>query len=656
MHETFERGIVMKLFEPGHIGKLELKNRIIMAPMGVGALVEPDGRLSQRAIEYYTERAKGGVGMIITGTTCVDMEIEMKMEKGYGYFVRADHPIHINPFTELADAVHDYGAKLCVQLTAGFGRVAYGAIMRKGRARAPSDLPCFWNPKFKTKALTIEEIEALVQAFSLATLYLKTAGVDAIQLHGHEGYLLDQFKTALWNKRTDRYGGDLEGRMRFPIEIIHAIKSRAGDDFPVIYRYGMVHHLPGGRELEESLEMARRFEAAGVDALEVDAGCYDTWYWPHPPDTQPPGCMADMAEKAKQVVNIPVIAVGKLGYPDLAESILEKGDADFISLGRALLADPEWPLKVREDRREEIRPCIGDHMGCHDRIFKGKALSCAVNPAAGNERAFRIHRTETPRSVLVVGAGPGGMQAAITAAQRGHRVQLWEKGDKLGGNLIPGSVPEFKRDLKDYMDYLSNEVARHDVNVQLGREATPDQVVSAEADVAVIATGAVPVMLDIPGIETNRVFTALDLFWGKQQAGDDALIIGGGSVGCETALYLAQQGKRVSIVEVLDGLCREENTANREHLIKLLTDAGVKIYTKAKIANLTAEGGLLDTGQGQDQVSADTVIVAAGMRPESALYEALRGQLTNVVAVGDCVKPRRVMEAVWEGFRTAILI
>jgi 2-enoate reductase len=646
----------MKLFEPGRIGGLELKNRIVMAPMGIGVLAEPDGRLSRRAVEYYTARAEGGAGMIITGITCVDVEIEKKTEKGFGVFARADHPIHIHPLSELADAVHDHGAKLCVQLTAGMGRVAYGATMRGGHARAPSALPCFWDPRYTAAELTTREVEALVRAFSMAALYVKTAGADAVQLHGHEGYLLDQFQSALWNRRTDRYGGGLEGRLAFPLEAIRAIKSRTGEGFPVIYRYGLVHHIPGGRELDESLEMARRFEGAGVDALEVDAGCYETWYWAHPPETQPQGCMADMAEKAKRVVGIPVIAVGKLGYPDLAESILRKGNADFICLGRALLADPEWPRKVLEGRRGEIRPCIGDHAGCLGRIFQGKALSCTVNPAAGNERAFSLRRAETPRSVLVVGGGPGGMQTAIAAARRGHRVQLWEKGDRLGGNLIPASVPEFKRDVRDFVTYLSNEVARCGVNVRLGRVATPGRVEAAGADVVVIATGATPLMPEIPGAETNRVFTALDLYAGKEVAGDDVLILGGGLVGCETALHLAQQGKRVSIVEVLDGICNGENPANRQHLVKLLGDAGVKVFAGARVASLRPEGGLVQTARGQDPVRADTVVVAVGMRPESGLYRELKGVLPNVVAVGDCVKPRRVLDAVWEGFRAALLI
>ncbi|MBW1817191.1 MAG: FAD-dependent oxidoreductase [Deltaproteobacteria bacterium] len=646
----------MKLFEPGHIGGLQLKNRIIMAPMGIGALAEPDGRLSRRAIDYYTARAKGGAGMIITGLTCVDVEIEKKVEKGFGTFARADHPIHINPLSELADAVHDYGAKLCVQLTAGMGRVAYGTLPREGHAVAPSETPCFWAPKFNARELTTREVEGLVRAFSVAALYLKVAGVDAVQLHGHEGYLMDQFQSALWNRRTDKYGGDLEGRLAFPLEAIRAIKARAGEDFPVIYRYGLVHHVEGGRELPESLEMARQFEAAGVDALEADAGCYETWYWAHPPTYQPPGCMVDMAEAVKEAVNIPVISVGKLGYPDLAESVLREGKADFVCLGRALLADPDWPNKIREGRREEVRPCIGDHTGCLGRVFQGKSLSCTVNPAAGNERAFALRPTESPRSVLVVGGGPGGMQAAMAAAERGHRVQLWERSDRLGGTLIPASVPEFKRDLRDLAAYLSREVYRSGVGVLLEREADAGQIESAGADAVIVATGARPVMPEVAGADTNRITTALDLLRGQSVAGDDVLIIGGGLVGCETALYLAQSGRRVTVVEMLDLICKGEHKANRQHLVKLLSDTGVEVLTGSKVSEITADGGVVATGDEREMIKADTIIMAAGMRPENTLYESLTERLPEVHRVGDCVKPRRVMEAIWEGYRVARLI
>ncbi|MEE9418110.1 MAG: FAD-dependent oxidoreductase, partial [Desulfatiglandaceae bacterium] len=554
----------MRLFEPGKIGRLSIRNRIVMAPMGIGALAEPDGRLSQRAIDYYVARAKGGVGLIITGLTCVDAEIEKKTEDGLGVLARADSPIHINRFAELVDAVHDYGTKLCVQLTAGMGRVAYGDILRKGHAVAPSASPCFWNPGVTARELTTEEVEKLVQAFARAAAFLRIAGVDAIELHAHEGYLLDQFQSALWNKRTDKYGGDLEGRLRFPFEVIETMKSRLGNDSPLIYRYGVVHHVQGGRGIDESLEMARRFEEAGADALHVDAGCYEAWYWAHPPVYQPRGCMMDMAERVKKVVNIPVIAVGKLGYPDIAEKVLQQGKADFIGLGRALLADPEWPVKVKEGRSDDIRPCIGDHTGCLSRVFQGKYISCAVNPATGMEREFTVLPAHKPRSVLIVGGGPAGMQAAMVAAQRGHEVSLWENNDRLGGNLIPATVPEFKRDLGDLTKYLSTQVKKLHVDVRLGREASSELVQETKPDAVIVATGATPIMPQIPGMKKGRVLTAVDLLLGKKESGDKVLVLGGGLIGCETAAYLARAGKKVTIVEILERVFRGENRANQQ--------------------------------------------------------------------------------------------
>jgi 2-enoate reductase len=646
----------MKLFEPGRIGGLEIKNRILMAPMGIGGLAEPDGRLSQRAIEFYTARAQGGVGMIITGFTCVDVEIEKKAEKGFGVFARADLPIHINRLSELADAVHDYGTKLCVQLTAGMGRVAYGDVVTQGHTVAPSPSPCFWNPRYKARELTTEEVEGLVRAFGRAAGYLRFAGVDAIQLHGHEGYLFDQFQSALWNQRTDKYGGDLEGRLRFPLEVIEIIKSKLGRDFPVIYRYGLMHHMEGGRELEESLEMARRFEAAGADALEADAGCYETWYWAHPPTYQPPGCMVDMASAAKQVVNIPVISVGKLGYPDLAENVLEEGKVDFICLGRALLADPDWPRKVKARQLEDIRPCIGDHAGCLGRIFQGKYLSCAVNPSVGMEKAFTLKPSEDSKSVLVIGGGPAGMQAAIVATRRGHRVSLWERKERLGGNLIPASVPDFKKDLLAFLKYLTNQVGKHSIEVRLGKEATSNDIKIAAPDVVIAATGASPLIPDIPGLHRKPVYTPVDLYLNRQEAGDRVLVIGGGLVGCETALYLSQQGCSVKVVEVLDRICLGENKANLQHLVKLLDDHHVEVLTNASVLEVAERGAVVNHHGKTKALTIDTIVAATGLAPNPSFREELGDLITEVYAVGDCVQPRRIMEAIWGGFRIASLI
>ncbi len=302
----------MRLFEPGEIGNLLLKNRIIMAPMGVGGLIKTDGRFSQRAIDYYTARAKGGTGLIVTSLTRVSRKIE-RLPNLLFLHPMADDYAYVARLSELADAVHDYGTKIAVQFTAGYGRVAPPFFLKSIGAVGPSQLPCFWDSSVSTRGLATGEIEQLVKDFKLAARILKTAGIDAIQLHAHEGYLLDQFQTALWNRRADKYGRTLEGRLTFALEVIEPVKGGSGEGIPIIYRFGLQHCLKGGRELQEGLEIARRLERAGVDALEVDAGCYETWYWPHPTTYQPPGCMVEMAARVKEFVTIPVVAVGNLG-------------------------------------------------------------------------------------------------------------------------------------------------------------------------------------------------------------------------------------------------------------------------------------------------------------------------------------------------------
>lgn len=646
----------MKLFEPGKIGRLSIKNRIVMAPMGIGALAEPDGRLSRRAIDYYVARAKGGVGLITTGVTCVDSKIEVKTEDGLGMLTRLDSPIHIGPLSELVDAVHDYGAKLSVQLTAGMGRVAFGDGLRKGLVVAPSPLPCFWNPRIIARQLTTEEVEKLVRAFGVSAAFAKAAGVDAIELHGHEGYLLDQFQSKLWNMRTDKYGGDFESRLRFPLEVIQTIKSRAGQDFPLIYRYGITHYLDGGRGIEESLEMAKRFEEAGIDALHVDAGCYETWYWAHPPVYQQRGCMVNMAEMIKKVVRIPVIAVGKLGYPGLAEGVLQQDKADFICLGRALLADPEWPNKVKKGKIDDIRPCIGDHAGCLDRVLNGKYISCAVNPRTGLERGFAIKLGPKAKSVLVIGGGPAGMEAAIVAAQRGHKVSLWEKNSQLGGNLIPASVPEFKKDLKDFTSYLSTQVNKLGVYLRLGRDATATMVKEANPDVVIVATGGIFIIPEIPGVNKNKVITAVDLLLGKKEAEEKVLVLGGGLIGCETGIYLAQRGRKVTIVEALQSIFREANRANSQQMFRMIADHNVKVLLSTNVREITDRGAIITHANKQGEEEADTIVIAIGLDAKSNLYEELEGKVAELYAIGDCVKPGMILEAIWGGYRIARLI
>lgn len=643
----------MKLFEPGRIGRLTLKNRIVMAPMLTG-LAEPveEGRLSQRDIDFYVARAKGGVGLIVTTFMRPNRKLEASIGEPVVNGLRC-----IRWLNDLAEAVHDYGAKVCIQLSPGLGRIqSPNPTLPHGGTVSASAVPCFFDSSVVTRELTIKEIEQLVKDFEFSAKVISSAGIDAIEIHAHQGYLIDQFVTKLWNRRTDKYGGDLEGRLRFSLEFVEAAKRGAGEDFPVTYRYGLTHYLDGGRDIEEGFEIARRLEAAGVDGLHIDAGCYETNNWAQPPTTQPPGCLVDLAAMAKKVVNIPVITVGKLGYPQLAERVLQGGKADFVALGRPLLADPEWANKVKEGRLEDITPCIGCHEGCLRRVNAGKHISCVVNPACGREREFAISEAEKKKSVLVIGGGPGGMEAVIVAALRGHKVTLLEKGYALGGNLIPATVPDFKRDYKLLLDYLTTQIRKLGITTRLGIEATPELIQEMGPDVVIVATGATPIIPEYPGIEKEKAVTAVDVLLGKKEVGESVVIIGGGLVGCETALYLAQKGKKVTVI-ARHAAMRDMYWINAKDLQERLDEANVKVLTYTNVLEITDEGVIAVDEQGnRSTLEADTVVLAVRLEPDRKLIEALKDKLPEVYAIGDCVESRLVLNAIGEGFRTARLI
>jgi len=508
-----------------------------------------------------------------------------------------------------------------------------------------------------TRELTIEEIERLVQAFGIAAEIARNAGIDAVELHAHAGHLLDQFQTALWNKRKDKYGGNLEGRLRFAMEIIGAIKKAAGNDFPVIYRFGLTHYYEGGRDVEEGLEITRRLEAAGIDAFHIDAGCHEVRYWGTPPTTQVPGCSVHLAQEVKKVVKVPVISVGKLGYAELAEEVLQEEKADFIALGRALLADPEWPNKVREKRLEDIRPCIGCYEGCLERVNEKKYISCAVNPTTGMEREFALKPAEKRKSVLVVGGGPAGMEAARIAALRGHRVALWEKSGTLGGSLTPASVPSFKQDYKSFIKYLSHQMKDLGIAIEFGKEATLELIQQMKPEVLFMATGATPIIPQIPGVERSNVVTAVQILLGDKKVGNSGVLIRGGLVGCETALYLAQQGKKITIVEILAKIANDMFISNKMHLLKLLKDAETKILTETQVLEIAENGVWVVNKPGnRSLIQADTVVLATGLEAEKGGWETLKKDIPEVYFLGDCVQPRKILSAIWEGFRKARLI
>ncbi|RMF25701.1 MAG: NADH:flavin oxidoreductase, partial [Deltaproteobacteria bacterium] len=389
----------MKLFERTHIAGMELKNRIAMAPMGTAGMADVDMGYSRRLIDFYVARARGGTGMIITGAAVVNT----RLEGGLSHWLpRLTGPEYLARLAELCEGVHHYGATLVLQLSAGFGRVNH-LLGNPIPPISASEVPCFHDPSVKTRPLTTDEIGELVMSFAMAAAMAKTAGVDAIEVQGYGGYLIDQFQTALWNKRTDEYGGDLDGRMRFSMELLSAARSMVGPDFPIIYKFTPDHYIPGGRTLDEGLEIARRLEQAGVDALHVDGGCYEVWNRVIPSMYEEPACQIELARAVREVVSIPVIAHGKLGRPEVARRVLEEESADFIALGRPLLADPDWARKVKEGREDEIRPCIACNETC---LGKRISLGCTVNPQTGMEKEYALTPVERRKSVLVIGGGP----------------------------------------------------------------------------------------------------------------------------------------------------------------------------------------------------------------------------------------------------------
>jgi 2-enoate reductase len=637
-----------KLLQPGHIGKLELRNRIIMAPM-LTAYAELDGGYSQRQIDYYTARAKGGVGLIIAEAN----RVERKVQPHFGFLTNCmDSNFYIPRANDLVETVHDYGAKIGVQLSPGPGRCISGASPEKIPVSA-SAVPAFSNLNILCRELTKAEIKMIVQAFADAAERAAKAGFDMIEIHAHVGYLIDQFMTPLWNKRNDEYGGDFEGRMRFAVEIIKAIKARVGVDFPLSFRYSAEHKIDDGRTLAQSQEIARRLEAAGVDALHTDAGCYEAKYWIAPPTYIPQGCLVDIAAAIKQVVSVPVITVGSIMSPELAEQILQDGKADFICLGRGLIADPDWLNKAAEGRTEDIRPCIRCNEGCYGRILAWKPISCSVNPVVGKESYYVITRAERPKKVMIIGGGPAGMEAARVAALRGHEVTIYEKENELGGQLKAASKPPFKSGIRDLVNYLSTQLRKLGVEVEIGKEVTPDLLDVVRPEAVVVATGAIPIIPSIPSIENEKIITAVDLHLGKKKAGDGVIVVGAGLVGCDTALSLAQEGKRVTVVKMRPGteVATDVNQLSRLNLLEELHKNRVTFLLDHTIEEFTAEGLVVSDKEGrQETLKADTIVLALGAKSESKLAESLREKVSELYVVGDCVSPRKIGEAMHEGF------
>lgn len=653
-----------KLFTPIQINKVEIKNRLALAPIATMGLVEPDGRYSQRAIDYYEEIAKGGVGLIISGVTRVENEID-KVTFLLPYPKNSNMP----NFRELAEAIHYYDAKLFVQLTAGFGRNS--PIQPAIQPISASAVPHYHNPSVNCRALEIEEIESLVKAFGDVAEILIQVGVDGIELHGHEGYLLDQFTTALWNKRNDKYGGSLENRLRFPIEILHEIKNKVGIDFPVQYRYGLKHYLKTpdkgalpdevfeefGRDVTESIEMAKILEDTGFDALHFDAGgSYESYYWAHPPMYMNHGVnFESILPELKKAVNIPILVCSRFDKPDLAIRVVSDGKSDMVVIGRGLLADPHWPRKVQQKDFANIRPCIACNC-CLSRNEEGGTLACAVNPAAGREKIWQLQFAKEQKDVLVCGGGLAGMEAARVLSIRGHNVLLCEKEEELGGHLIEGSVLDVKQDIRKLLDWYRQQIKKLKVPVIFNTEVTSKFVDERQPHAVIFATGSQPIIPNLPGIEKSKVHIAADILLEKAKVLDNIVVVGGSYVGCEVAFWLKKLGKEVTIIEKLPKMMSDSpsHSPNDIMLLDMLNYLGVKWKTDTTLLRVTDKG--IDVSIDDEVVESmkcDSVVLAVGYRPNNILAESLGNKGYETYRIGDCKKPRMILNAIWEAYKIA---
>lgn len=656
-----------KLFSPIKIGSITIKNRFAMAPMGPLGLADASGGWNQRGIDYYVERAKGGTGLIITGVTFFDQVVEKQDP------TTVPNPLYkpvnfVKTSREMTERIHAYGSKIFLQLSGGFGRVTIPTNVGDIPPIAPSAIPHRWLDK-TCRAITVDEIHAIVKQFGEAAFHAKRAGFDGVQIHAvHEGYLIDQFAISMFNQRTDEYGGSLENRLRFAKEIVEEIKKTCGDDFPVTLRFSLksmikdwrVGALPGedfeekGRDTEEGLKAAKLLESYGYDALDTDVGTYDAWWWNHPPMYQKKGLYREYCKMVKEVVDIPVFCAGRMDNPDMALEAIENGECDVIDLGRPLLADPDYCNKLRCGKITQIRPCISCHEGCMGRVASYSLINCAVNPQAARERVNAYVPIFKKKKVLIVGGGVAGCEAARVLAIRGHQPVVYEKGSRLGGNLIPGGAPDFKEDDIALADWYTNELNRLGVHVRLNTELNEEEIKAMDYDTVILATGSKPKVFSLG--DDSHTYTAEQVLLKQKDAGKKTVVVGGGLVGCETALWLAQNGIHVTIVEALDKVMAVNGplcAANKEMLEALLPFNGVEIITCAKVTEFANGEVKVDTKEGSKTIMSDSVILSVGYKEENTLYNNLQFDIPDLYLLGDAKKVSNIMYAIWDAFEVA---
>ncbi len=659
-----------RLFSSLKIGNLELKNRIVLLSMQLG--YAEGGFATDAFIRFYEERARGGVGLLIAGGAHIHPH-----GTGGVNFLAIDDDKFIPDLKKLTEAIRSAGSKSCLQLLHS-GRYAFSILtgeqpVSASEVQSPlsGDVP---------RALTVQEIKGMVTLFSDGARRAKEAGFDAVEICGSTGYLVSQFLSSFTNRRTDEYGGSLENRTRFAKEIVRSVKQALGEDYPVVFRLSFDDYVEGGTGLDETRPIARALEEAGVDLLDMQVG----WHEAKVPTSAmlvPRAAFTYLARAIRKEVSIPVIVTNRINDPLLAEELLQDGTADLIGMARALIADPELPNKAMTGRLDEIAPCIACNQGCMDGVFMGRPVSCLVNPAAGREADFEINPAKEPKKVTIIGAGPGGMESARVLAIRGHEVTLVEKEKDLGGQLNLCGIAEDRGEFKSYLRYLIHEVNRLDIRVVAGTEATEHTVIDSRPDVVIIATGARQYLPDIPGIEKPHVYTAAKVLQREADLWGKVVIIGGGHIGCEVALYVAQRGampsdvarflvrhgalphedalaymrqtRPVTIIEQRKKVAAYYGRTSRFGILQGLRTHGVTVMTKTNCLEIGDGVVVVETEEGQSTLEADTVVITSGYVEENALYEQLKGKVPELHIIGDARKLKSCQQAILEAAKLA---
>jgi len=678
------------LFTPWKIGNVEIKNRIVMCPMGGTSLFgwfELTGcHFDKEAAKLFLERARNNVGLIIPG-------IAPLRDTFWGKWLW-QNPKMFEDLKGFMDEIHKTGAKVFIQLTAGMGRswaiTELVAPLHKNKftrailkpildtsheLASPSPLPSRWDPEITTPEMTLEQIREIIEAFAKTAKLCKDAGVDGVEIHAvHEGYLLDQFTMEWTNKRTDQYGGSFENRFRFPVEVVQAIKEACGKDFPVSLRYSVESKvkdfrkgaLPGeeytevGRNMEESEKAARYLQDAGYDMLNADNGTYDSWYWAHPPMYMPENCNLESVAHIKKFVDIPVVCAGRMD-PETGAKAVAEGRIDAVGVARQFLVDPAWVTKLLEDRLEEIKPCICCHAGCFNfSSSKGHANTqdltdtmglarCALNPETMQSKKYHLEPAKKAKTVAVIGGGIGGMEVALVCAKRGHKVDLYEKSGELGGVFIAAAAPSFKEKDRALIAWYRREIAKTEgITLHLHREIT--DVKSLKADEVVVATGAVPNRIPIPGADT--AIEAIDYLLGKKEVGEKVVVVGGGLTGCEIAYDLYLKGKKPVIVEMQDDLITAKGVclANTSYLRDFFELNKVPVYLESRTSAIREGSVTVTDKEGNSfDLPADSVILSVGYKPAPVATKGVK-------IVGDAAAVGNLRTVIWKAWDVAMKI